>query len=316
MRTYRALFLGAMDPATAAAMRGWLSAGHEIAEVWYGQPRWKGAIHRDARYALFAPQWSVSTVARRHGIPVRAVPRLASWPERIDALKAARADVLISVYFSYLVPAEMLEQFGDRAVNLHPAPLPRYRGPTPFHAMVLDRSILTDGAMTLHVMTDRFDEGAIIARRPVSFPSDGSLARYMLAAATAGRQLLSEALPAYLDGTISSVPQEAEDATYPRVTARDLALSSSLHAEDMRFRCMVLARRRAVRVDGFPALRIAGFDRELGPPTGNPAQIGLLTVDMDAKDRRVRLIRKRPWSSPLGKWRDWVTHIAIRDEES
>jgi methionyl-tRNA formyltransferase len=316
MPTYRALFLGSMDPAMAAAMRGWLSAGHQIAGVWYGLPKWQGAAHRDARYALLAPQWSVSAVARRHDIPIRRVPRLASWPGRLEALRDVGADVLVSVYFPFLVPADMLAAFGDRAVNLHPAPLPRYRGPNPFHAMVLDRSILTDGAMTLHVMTDRFDEGPIIAQRPIKFPPDGSFVRYLLEAAIAGRRLMAEALPAYLDGSLRAVPQgEAGATSYARVFSDELALSSDLSVEDMRLRCMVFARRRAIPVKGMPDIRVAGFDRELGPAGGAPPRIGFLSIDMDARDRRVRLWRKQPWSNPLGKCRDWAAHITTRDPE-
>jgi methionyl-tRNA formyltransferase len=314
MPIYRALFLGSMDPAMAAAMRGWLSGGHQIAGVWYGLPKWQGAVHRDARYALVAPQWSVSAVARRHGIPIRRVPRLLSWPGRPEALREIRVDVLVSVYFPFLVPADMLAAFGDRAVNLHPAPLPRYRGPNPFHAMVLDRSILTDGAMTLHVMTDRFDEGPIIAQRPIAFPPDRSFVRYLLGAAGAGRRLMSEALPAYLDGGLAAVPQgEAGTASYARITSDELALSSNLSVEDMRLRCLVFARRRAIPVKGIPDIRVAGFDRELGPATGAPPRIGFLSVDVDAQDRRVRLWRKQPWSSPLGKWRDWAALVTTRD---
>jgi methionyl-tRNA formyltransferase len=314
MTTYRALFLGSMDPAVAAAMRGWLSAGHEIAELWSGHLRRPGAIHRDVRYAVVAPQWSVSATARRHGIPIRRISRPTSWPERLEALTKVNADVLVSVYFPYLVPADMLAVFGDRAVNLHPAPLPRYRGPSPFHAMVLDRSILTDGAMTLHVMNDRFDEGPIIAQAPVAFPPDASFQRYLLGAASAGRGLMSTALPAYLDGSIPSIPQgEAGPASYVRVTASELALSSDLSVADMRLRCMLFARRRALPVKGAPELRVAGFGRALGVATGMPPRIGLTSIDMDAKDGRVRLWRKQPWSSPLAKCRDWVVLLTTRD---
>jgi methionyl-tRNA formyltransferase len=314
MTGYRALFLGAIGPALAAAMRGWLSAGHEIAEVWRGQLKQAGQLHRDSRYGLLAPQWSVSAIARKHGIPIRPVPRPASWPDRVEALKKVRADVLVSVYFPHLVPADMLAAFGDRAVNLHPAPLPRYRGPTPFHAMLLDRSILTDGAMTLHVMNDRFDEGPIIAQAPIAFPPDHSFTRYLLAAAAAGRRLTAEALPAYLDGTIASVPQAAAGpASYVRVTASDVALSPALSVEDMRLRCMFLARRRALPVQDMPKLRVAGFDRRLGAATGAPPRIGLASIEMDARDGRVRLWRKQAWSSPLGKFREWAAIVTTRD---
>jgi hypothetical protein len=140
--------------------------------------------------------------------------------------------------------------------------------------------------------------------------------RYLLGAAGAGRRLLADALPAYLDGSLAGVPQgEAEPDSYARVNPSELALSSDLSVEDMRLRCMVFARRRALPVRGLRGIHIADFDRELGPATGAPARVGFLSIDMDARDRRVRLWRKQPWSSPLGKLRDGAALIATRDRD-
>lgn len=305
----RAIFLGAFDPAAAAAMRGWLAAGNEIAGFWYWPPKNTGSIHRDARLAWLAPRWSVHAIARRHRIPMRAIPRPSSWTDRVAAFRAEKSDVLVSVYFACMVPADVLEVFGARAVNLHPAPLPRYRGPTPIHAMALDGSILTEGSMTLHVMSSRFDEGDIIAREPIRFPANASFVGYLLDAARAARELAHHALPAYLDGSLSAKPQDEALATYARVTVGDMAISSVLAAEDVRLRCALFARRRALPVAGLPGMRISGFLRELGPPTGAPARRRWMSLDVDLCDRRVRLRLRMPWSSLAGKFRDWLAYL-------
>jgi methionyl-tRNA formyltransferase len=310
---YRAIFLGTFDPAAAAAMRGWLSAGHEIASFWHAPLKRAGALHRDTRLGWIAPRWSVQAVARRNGFPVRQIPKLASWPERVAAFAQERCDVLVSVYFPNMIPADVLEYFGARAVNLHPAPLPRYRGPNPIHAMVLDRSIVREGAMTLHVMTDRFDEGPIIAREPIAFPVDGSFVHYLLNAAAAGRRLTATALPAYLDGRIHAVEQDSSVATYIRVAPEDMLISSALPVEDVRLRCQFFARRRALALADPPRLRVSGFVRELGPPTGAPPRARAGEIDLDILDRRVLLKKRTPWSSLKAKFTNWRTYMATPD---
>jgi folate-dependent phosphoribosylglycinamide formyltransferase PurN len=294
-------------------MRGWLSAGHQIAGFWYGPQKGPGPLHRDRRLAWLAPHWSIGAIARRHGIPLRQIPRPATWPERVAAFAAEKCDVLVSVYFPNIVPADVLALFGRRAVNLHPAPLPRYRGPNPIYAMVLDRSILTDGAMTLHVMTPGLDEGPIIAQAPVPFPPDGSFTRYLLAAANAGRDLVAEALPAYLDGRRNAIPQASSQATYVRVSREEMMLSPDLPTEDVLLRCRFLARRRAIGVKDSAGLRVAGFLRDLGPRTGEPSRPRLTTVEMDTRDRRLLLRRRTALSSLRGKWDDWRAWMTVHD---
>jgi folate-dependent phosphoribosylglycinamide formyltransferase PurN len=311
----RALFLASPVPEAAAAMRGWIAAGNEIAGLWRPESRKSGGANRDARLGLVAPRWSALTVARRHGVPVSVVPRLSSWAGRLDALRAARADVLVSVYFPFVVPPDMLDLFGAHAVNLHPAPLPRYRGPSPFHAMIVDRTIEEQGTMTLHVMSAGLDEGDIVARRRIAFPADRSFVGYRIEAARMARRLLQHDLPAFLDGRIAAVPQDPAVASYIRTNADDLALSAAMSADDIRWRCDALARFGPLRLAGQKGVSVVGFGGRVGEATGRPPRIGRFTVDMDCADGRVRLLRKRPWTSPWRRLRTLASYVAARDPD-
>jgi methionyl-tRNA formyltransferase len=313
MIRHRALFIAGALPEPAAAMRGWLSAGHEIAALWIGHLSLRGMMNRDARLAWLAPQWSTAAVARRHGIPVREVPRLATWEGRMEAVRETGANVLISAYFPFLVPPDMLEYFGGRAVNLHPAPLPRYRGPTPAYAMILDRAILTEACMTLHVMEPGFDTGPIIARQPIAFPADWSMVRLSLAGARAARELTATALPAYLDGRISAEPQDEEKASYPRLLAADIEIGPRLDRQAVRWLCDTIGQGRMLRVSGLPEVKIVGFARDLGPKTGEKPRVGPFSVELDVADGRIRLARRRPWSSLARKAQKLLIQRSDRD---
>jgi len=306
----RALFLAGYEPEAAAAMRGWLASGNEIAAVWNPQMKRSGTRHRDARFALLAPRWSTISVSSRAGAKRSIVPRLATWQGCLEAVAATGADVLISAYFPFRVPQEMIDAFGGRAVNFHPAPLPLYRGPVPFHAMIADHTIERDGAMTLHVMTAGLDEGAIVGREPIAFPADRSLVRYRLRAARAADKLARTMLPDFLDGKIRPTPQDEAIATYFRIQDLKLTISSGLDAEEIRWRCDTLAPQTPVPVNGIPAMVVIGFDRILGPPTGEPPTIHRASIDLDCSDARVRLGRKTPWSAPLRKLRTIAIHMS------
>ncbi len=315
MPSHKALFLTGPLPVTAAAMRGWLDAGNEISACWMPLTLSKGFMHRDQRLAVLAPQWSMTSLIKRHGIPVRGIPRLATWDERMEAVRRTGADVLICAYFPYLIPEDMLAYFKGRAVNLHPAPLPQYRGPTPTEAMILDRTILTESAMTLHLLDSNFDTGAIVARHLVPFRGRYSPAKFELAMAKAARKLMGTELPDYLAGRITAVPQDERLADYPRIGREDLALGAHLDIENIIWRCQMLAQRRPLDVQGIDCARVIGVLGWLGPATGAPPQVRLLHIDMDAADGRVRLKRKRPWSSALRKLNELRIRMIDRDTD-
>jgi methionyl-tRNA formyltransferase len=295
-----------MNPAAVAVMRAWLAAGNRIAAFWRGLTPTSGPVRRDRRLSVLLPRWSVTALAREHGFPLRDVPRLSSWPDAEKEVRATAADVLVSVYFPFVVPAAVLDIFGPRALNFHPAPLPRYRGPNPVQAMVLDRSILTDGAMTLHVMTPGLDEGPIVAREPVPFPKDLRLDRYGIALAEAAGRLAREALPRYLAGELRAAPQDESEASYVRVAPAELALSSRLPADEIRWRCRTIGSDHPLLIDGLDGVRVTGFAGILGPATGRAADVGPFGVALDAADARIRLRRKLPLSRQARRLRRFL----------
>jgi len=312
MNARRALFLVALSPEAAGAIRGWLDAGHAISEIWFSRPRHRGMVHRDARLAFLAPGWSVAGIARKHGIPLREVPPLAGWPESVGIARSTKADVLVSCLFSFRVPAEFLALFGDRAVNLHPALLPEYRGPHAIYAMLLDGSITARACVTLHMMGTDFDTGAIIAAETFSFPQNGSMTDYSLKSGSAGYRLASDSLPRYLDRGLVAVPQEEARAGYPRIRAQDVAIGPHIDLNRARRLFALLASLGPLRVSGAGKARAAKLLAELGPPSGEPPKTGIMTIEADLADARIRMLRDMPWSSAVRKLAGLVTVMKTR----
>lgn len=85
----------------------------------------------------------------------------------LPLIEALAPDLILSFTFPYRLPPEILAIPRIAAVNLHPTPLPRYRGPNPMR-MVYDGAP-TLGA-TLHYLENDFDTGPILAQAEGPMP--------------------------------------------------------------------------------------------------------------------------------------------------
>jgi methionyl-tRNA formyltransferase len=84
----------------------------------------------------------------------------------VHNIKKLRPDVYMVDSYSKLIPSQLLSLTKNLAFNLHPGLLPEYRG-----ANVLNWSIINGeekAGITLHVLSDRFDEGAVVSYREVA----------------------------------------------------------------------------------------------------------------------------------------------------
>jgi phosphoribosylglycinamide formyltransferase-1 len=109
--------------------------------------------------------------ARRRGIPtfvcaVGSHPDRAAW-DRALAAEVARfePDLVVSAGFMKIVGPAVLEGFGGRLVNTHPALLPAFPGA---HAVrdALAAGVPVTGA-TVHVVDAGVDTGPVLAQREV-----------------------------------------------------------------------------------------------------------------------------------------------------
>lgn len=112
-------------------------------------------------------------MAREHRIAALHISS-RTHPDPGGALLAAFSDhgVDVVVLAGYLrrVDPRVVAAYEGRTVNIHPAPLPRFGGPGMYgpavHAAVLAAGVDSSGP-TVHRVSDGYDEGEILAHRPV-----------------------------------------------------------------------------------------------------------------------------------------------------
>jgi phosphoribosylglycinamide formyltransferase-1 len=104
------------------------------------------------------------------------------------ALAEHRIDLLALAGYLRKLDPRVCEAYAGRAVNVHPAPLPRFGGQGMYghhvHEAVLAAGVDSSGP-TVHLVTDGYDEGTVLAHRPVPVRPDDTaetLAARVLAA--------------------------------------------------------------------------------------------------------------------------------------
>lgn len=114
--------------------------------------------------------------AGKRGIPsICMSPR--SYPDReafnqafTDKMKELAPDIVVLAGFLVKIPPQMVREFSNRIVNIHPSLIPSFCGVGYYglkvHEKVLERGVKVTGA-TVHFVTDGMDEGPIIAQKPV-----------------------------------------------------------------------------------------------------------------------------------------------------
>ncbi|MCY4018581.1 MAG: methionyl-tRNA formyltransferase [Chloroflexi bacterium] len=153
----------------------------------------------------------VKRAALTAGIPLLQPERIRS-DESISALQGMRADLFVVVAFGQILPQVLLDVPRIASINVHASLLPRWRGAAPIQAAI--RAGDQETGVTLMMMDAGLDTGPVIAQRlaPIATGETGQSLHDKLA--RLGAELLVQALPDFLDGTVSPAPQEEDRATY------------------------------------------------------------------------------------------------------
>lgn len=199
-----------------------LKSGVEIAAVF---------THKDnPNENLWFP--SVAELAASKGIPVFA-PEDVNHPLWIERIKAMKPDFLFSFYYRELIKGELLSVAKKGSLNLHGSLLPKYRGCAPINWAVINGE--TETGVTLHYMTEKADEGDIVAQEAFKIGADDTALDVHGKAAVAAAKLLAKTLPLLKSGKAPRKKQDSKKASYfGRRTAADGQIDWSKSASEVR----------------------------------------------------------------------------------
>jgi phosphoribosylglycinamide formyltransferase-1 len=123
------------------------------------------------------PEAGVIARAERLGVPCSIFSREeyknGSLLRKIQSLQT---DYLILAGFLWLIPAEFVQAYPNRIINLHPALLPKFGGKGMYGHFVHEAVVAAgekESGITIHYVNEHYDEGAIIFQSSFAVdPSD------------------------------------------------------------------------------------------------------------------------------------------------
>jgi methionyl-tRNA formyltransferase len=154
---------------------------------------------------------SVAELATLHGIPV-ITPDNPNTPEVVEQIRALQPDFYFSFYYREMLKRELLEIPKLGALNMHGSLLPKYRGRVPVNWAIIKGE--TETGSTLHYMTEKPDNGDIVAQQAVPIlPNDTALEVFQKVT-VAAEMALNQCLPDLLAGTAQEIKQDLSKGAY------------------------------------------------------------------------------------------------------
>lgn len=114
-------------------------------------------------------------IAKKYNVPAYVVSAdgkdgTLSYQHLLEILKEKEIDLIVLAGFLKKIPDEIIDEFADRIINIHPSLLPSFGGKGMYgmnvHKAVFDRSCKVSGA-TVHFVDKIYDNGKIIAQKAV-----------------------------------------------------------------------------------------------------------------------------------------------------
>lgn len=154
---------------------------------------------------------SVAALAALHGIPV-ITPDNPNTPEVIAQIRALQPDFFFSFYYREMLKKELLDIPRQGALNMHGSLLPKYRGRVPVNWAIIRGE--TETGSTLHYMTEKPDDGDIVAQQAVPILPDDTALHVFQKVTVAAEMALNDVLPALLAGKAQAVKQDLSKGAY------------------------------------------------------------------------------------------------------
>jgi hypothetical protein len=132
-------------------------------------------------------------------------------PHFINHLKSLKPDIILSCQ-SQIFSEKLLNVARIACINCHPAKLPKYRGPQPILAAMINREDTI--GVTIHSMTKEIDKGAIICQKEFATLKEYSLLDNYILAHELYSEVILEALDLIEKKDVSDFPLVQKDAPY------------------------------------------------------------------------------------------------------
>lgn len=163
-------------------------------------------------------QCDVKKRALELGLAVETPERVRNNPELVAQLQQIAPDFIVVAAYGKILPKEILDIPAYGCINIHGSLLPKYRGAAPIQRAVLNGD--AEAGITIMYMAEACDAGDILAQKAI--PIEGKTSEEVFEELSVlGADLLIECLPEIVSGKLTGTPQDASQATYAAMIAKE-----------------------------------------------------------------------------------------------
>ena len=167
----------------------------------------------------------VQQLLKESGIPVLSVTKKDHVAKLQGAIKKYGATIGLMVTFTYKLPASVYTMPANGFFNMHPGPLPTYRGPDPVFWQIKNREEYA--GIAIHKVDDDFDTGAIVLSDKIRLSVTDT--HGILTAKLAGLAARLVGVLIKMAGLGIAIPSRAQDKEkakyYKRQSAEDITIN-------------------------------------------------------------------------------------------
>lgn len=207
------IFFGT-DAFSAVSLRELLSKGFTVAAVVTKPDSRKGRGR-----ALQAPL--VKEIALQHAVPVWQPAKVGDIVDNITTLSEKTGESPVGVLVSYgkIIPQSIIDLFEPGIINVHPSLLPKYRGPSPVEAAIVNGD--TETGVTIMQLSAAMDAGPIYTQVAVPLHDTETAPELERHLAELGAQELCLTLPKIMNGAVQPTPQDESSAQYCQLLRKE-----------------------------------------------------------------------------------------------
>lgn len=154
------------------------------------------------------------TIAHQYGMPVIKMSNSSDLKDLIPLLKSLKPDVMLSVYFRYIIPESILEIAKLASLNMHGSFLPYYRGRCPVNWAIMRGAKET--GVTLHHMVERVDAGDIVDQHKIPIHIEDTAGTVTQNLIQGSITLLARQLPLFHQGLVTRKALDITQGFYCR----------------------------------------------------------------------------------------------------
>ena len=144
-------------------------------------------------------------------------------------------DLLVSFAYGRFFGPKFMALFPLGGINIHPSLLPKYRGPAPIQAAILNRDSVT--GISIQRLSQEMDGGDILASDELQLTGRETTGSLSEIAAEKAARMLPGVLKKIADGTASAAVQDTDKVSYcSLISAQDALIDWKMSAEEIEAR--------------------------------------------------------------------------------